>query len=75
MGAGGTVVRPPCFRPLLKIHLGNPYLKFLDLTKLFIADAPMKKPRKIYVHPLLEHIDIWVEKTAHVRKGFSLFGL
>ena len=29
--------------PLLKISLGNPYLKILDLTKLFIADAPMKK--------------------------------
>ena len=31
------------FCPLLKISLGNPYLKILDFTKLFISDAPMKK--------------------------------
>ena len=43
---GGGTVGPPLslvFPPVLKISLGNPYLKILDLTKLFIADAPMKK--------------------------------
>ena len=42
---GGGTVRPPprSFCPLLKISLGNPYLKILDLTKLYNADAPMKK--------------------------------
>ena len=34
---------PFCFCPLLKISLVNPYLKILYLTKLFVADAPMKK--------------------------------
>ena len=37
------------FCPLLNINLGNPYLKILDLAKLFIADAPMKK--KIFLSP------------------------
>ena len=42
---GGTAPPPPplFFCPLLKISLGNPYLKILELTKLFIADAPIKK--------------------------------
>ena len=31
------------FCPLFKISLGNPYLKILDPTKLFVTDAPMKK--------------------------------
>ena len=33
---GGGVYRPPfVFLPLLEISLGNQYLKFLDLSKLF----------------------------------------
>ena len=31
------------FCPLLKISLGNPNLKILDLSKLFVADATMEK--------------------------------
>ena len=44
-GGGGAVGPPPClgFCPLLKISFRNPYLKILDLSKLFVADAPMKK--------------------------------
>ena len=38
-GGGGACF----FCPLLEISLVNPYLKFIDLKKLFIADAPMKK--------------------------------
>ena len=34
------------FCPLLKISLVNPYLKILDLAKLFVADAPIKKTQK-----------------------------
>ena len=33
----------PFFYPLLKISLRNPYLKILDLAKLFVVDSPMKK--------------------------------
>ena len=32
------------FCPLLKIYIGNPYLKILGLSKLFVADAPMILP-------------------------------
>ena len=39
MRKGPTVV----FCPLLKISFGNPYLKILDLQKLFVVDAAMKK--------------------------------
>ena len=46
MGWRGAVRRTPpnalVFYPLLKILLGNPYLKILDLSKLFIVDAPME---------------------------------
>ena len=31
------------FCPLLKKSSGNPYLKILDFSQIFIADAPMKK--------------------------------
>ena len=47
LGGGGLF-----FNPLLKISLVNPYLKILDLTQLFIADATMKKKSKIWFTPL-----------------------
>ena len=31
------------FCPLLKISFVNPYLKILDLAKLFVANAPIEK--------------------------------
>ena len=40
------------FLPLLKISLGNPYLKILDLTTLFVVDAPMKKSTNLVLLPL-----------------------
>ena len=44
MGGGGAVRLPPVvFCPLLKKSPGNAYLKILNFSKLFIADAPMKK--------------------------------
>ena len=45
---GGVAVRPRLlcfFCPILKISSCNPYLKILDLTKLFVADAPVKKKK------------------------------
>ena len=44
-GGGGTLRSSPhvVFCPLLKISLSNPYLKILDLSKLYIADAHMQK--------------------------------
>ena len=42
---------PLCFCPLLKISLGNSYLKILDLTKLFVADALMKLIKRLSVTP------------------------
>ena len=32
----------PCFLLLLKISSSNPFMKILDLTKLFVADALME---------------------------------
>ena len=37
---------------LLKISLGNPYLKILDLLKLFVADALIKKSTNLGLLPL-----------------------
>ena len=49
---------PPVFCPFLKISLGDPCLKILDLTKLFAADATMQKiQKKIYL--LSEHFELW----------------
>ena len=36
---------PFVFCPLLKISLGKSYLKILDLAKLFVVDAHMKKKK------------------------------
>ena len=33
------------FCPLLKMSLGNPYMKILDLSKLFVANAHTKKTK------------------------------
>ena len=69
MGGGALYgVRPPpplFFCPLLKISLGNPHLKILDLSKLFISDAPMKKKFKkfIFTPSHAEHFEIWVRKS------------
>ena len=60
---------PPLgFYPLLKISLGNPYLKILDLSKLFIADAPVKKKSTFLFYPLSEHFEIWVQKPPMVER-------
>ena len=50
-GPVGTSPPPLVSCPLLKIYLGNPYLKILDLAKLFVADAPMKKKSRNLVLP------------------------
>ena len=54
---------PSVFLPLLKRSSYDPYLKILDLAKLFVTDAPMKKKSKIFVlPPLRANIGL---KTGH----------
>ena len=40
---------PPAvgFCPLLKISLGNPYPKILDISKHFVVDAHMKRKKNV----------------------------
>ena len=57
-GGEGGPLAPPLFLvicPLLKISLVNPYLKKLDLAKLFVTDAPIKKKihQKLVSPPLI----------------------
>ena len=54
--------------PLLKISFGNPYLKILDLSKHFIADAPMKRRKK-----LVQQFEIWVQEPL-IAKSVNMSG-
>ena len=55
-GGGGAVRHPPVvFCPLLKKSFGNPYLKILHFSQLFIVDAPMKKNLKFLFYPRADH--------------------
>ena len=68
-GMGG---RPPTpfFLPFTQISLSKTYLKILDLTKLFIADAPMKKKIKNFsFNPSKSTLKYGSKKSAHGRKG------
>ena len=58
---GGALFAPPSlsFCLILKIIFRHPYLKILDLASLFVADAPMKKIKKLRFTPLSEHFEIW----------------
>ena len=61
MGGGGAVGPPGEFLPLLKKL--NPYLKIIDCSQLFIADAPMKKIKlKKKIFPLRALFRIPVQK-------------
>jgi len=59
-GGGGGALRPPSlgFCPLLKISPGNPYLKIIDLAKLFVANAPMKekKSKRLWMRGLKNYV-------------------
>ena len=57
------------FCPLLKISLVNPYLKILDLAKLFVADVPIKKIYKKIVLPTLRTLTNIGLKIAHRLEG------
>ena len=64
---GGGTVRPPpplalVFCPLLKLSLRNPYLKILDLAKLFVAIYSWKINPKFLFYPLSEQFEIWIWK-------------
>ena len=55
---------PVAFSLLFKKSLCNPYLGILDFSKLFAADAPMKK---IYIfYPLSEH-----GHPVHILRNFE----
>ena len=41
MGGSCTAYAPLVFCPLLNKYTINPYLKFLDFSKLFVADTPI----------------------------------
>ena len=44
MGGGRCMPAPlPWLLPFIKTSEGNPYLKILDFSQLFVAYAPMKK--------------------------------
>ena len=62
-GRGGAVRPPVIFGPFPKKSSGNPYLKILNFSQLFIADAPMKKKRskifKILKITFFENYDIF----------------
>jgi len=54
---------PFIFLPFTQNILGQPIPEILDLTKLFIADVPMKKKKQknqLYLFP--EYFEIWDQK-------------
>ena len=65
-------VRPPpslVFCPLLKISLGNPYLKILDLKNLLMRMPLWKKKSKKIVLPPLRALWNMGPKTTYSQKG------
>ena len=55
MGGGALYAPLPAlvFCPLIKISLGNPYLKIIDISKHIVADAPLNKKKSTkFVLPL-----------------------
>ena len=57
----------PCFFALSSKYLRATHI--FDLTKLFIADAPMKKKNQDFLlYPLSAHFEIWVQKPPMAEK-------
>ena len=67
---GGAVGPPPScdFLPFTQKSSGNPYLKIIDFSQLFISDAPMKKnstnlvlsPRRLLLgHPVQKYLKMF----------------
>ena len=72
---GGGRFTPPSplvYCTLLKISLGNSYLKTRDLAILFVADAPMKKNSKFSLPPLRALLNMGL-KTTHGLEGEQVF--
>ena len=67
----GAVGPLPCSFAFYSKYLLNSYFKILDLTKLFIADAPMKKKSKHFVLHHLRALRKMGPITADGRKGFK----
>ena len=42
-----TYIRRPPLPWFFALYFSNPYLKIIDLSKMFVADAPMKKNPKV----------------------------
>ena len=62
---GGGALRPPptvVFCPLLTKSKGSPYMKSLDFSQLFVADALRKKNNS--VEPPLRALLLWVAKIV-----------
>ena len=77
MGGGALYAPPLIFLPFTQNIFSNPYLKILDPTKLFIADAPIKKNLKLLFYPLSEHFEIWVRKppmAERVNRKSGVYG-
>ena len=60
MYGGGALYAPPLviFCPFLEISWN---LKFLDLSKLFVADDHMKKLKNLVLFPLRAHLIMGLE--------------
>ena len=70
MHKGGGLVYPAVvFYLLLKISLGNPYMKMFNLSKLFCCGCPSK----YFVYSLSEHFEIWVRKSPMHERVKRLF--
>ena len=76
LGGGGACERcksliPDCLTlsscPLLEKSSGNPYLKILDFSQLFMADAPMQKKS---FNPRAEHF--WDTQYKNILNFFAL---
>ena len=63
-GGGGRCCAPPspCFLHLLKISLGNPYMKILVLTTLFAGDGP-KEILNLEVYCTFDFFKAFVESS------------
>ena len=64
-GGGGRTATCCSFCPLQKKSKGNPYLKILNFSQLYVSDAPMKKKSKTLVLPLLRGLLFVVDIFAH----------
>ena len=69
---GGCCTPPVFFCTLLKKSSGNPYLKIIDYSQLFIADAPMKKTNpKFLIYHLKGDFCSWSVKSPMEERAYK----